>query len=358
VFNRPTLPDIVARVEADFTSRLQLPGKPLRQSVVLVLARVLAGAAHMLHGHLEYLAKQLFPDLSDDDFLVRQASLYGLAKTPPTFAHATVTLTGAVGNVISAGHVLTRADGERYTTDADAYLVDLLVNVEVTAMKAGAGPTLLPGMALTFESPVAGVNAAATVLATTADGTDQETTDALRARLLARLADPPRGGSVADYVFWAKLVSGVTRVWVSPLELGAGTIVVRFVRDNDGSIFPDAGEVAVVQAQLDAKKPAHAHVTVASPISDVISITLLRIAPNTAAIRDAVTAAVGDLVLRRATPQGGTIYLSEFQGAIAVVPGISHFRVDEFNRTGDSSDQVFALGHLPVFGTVTFGDFT
>jgi hypothetical protein len=45
---------------------------------------------------------------------------------------------------------------------------------------------------------------------------------------------------------------------VYPNELGLGTVVVRFVRDLDvGSIFPDAGEVAAVQAKLDAERPDH-----------------------------------------------------------------------------------------------------
>ena len=52
-FERPTLPDLVSRIQTDFVSRLALTGAVLRRSVVTVLARVLAGAAHMLHGHLE-----------------------------------------------------------------------------------------------------------------------------------------------------------------------------------------------------------------------------------------------------------------------------------------------------------------
>lgn len=358
-FTRPTLPEIIARVEADFVSRLPLEGAPLRRSMVRILARVVAGAAHMLHGHLDYLSRQIFPDQSDDEFLVRQASLYGIAKNPPTYAHAVVGFTGTDGTVIAAGHVLTRADGEQYTTDADATIASGTASVAVTANTAGAGPTLTAGVSLTFESPVAGVNATATVDDTgLINGSDEESTEELRTRLIARLSDPPQGGSAADYVAWAKEVAGVTRVWVSALELGPGTVVVRFVRDNDGAfIIPDAGEVAAVQAVVDERKPVHAHVTVIAPIADLLSITMLKISPNTSAIRDAVSSAVADLLLRRATPQGTTIYLSEFQAAIGAVAGISHFRVDSFNRTGDDSDQVFALGYLPTFGDITFGDF-
>jgi uncharacterized phage protein gp47/JayE len=83
-----------------------------------------------------------------------------------------------------------------------------------------------------------------------ADGSDEESTDELRARLLARLQNPPHGGNATDYEAWAKEVSGVTRAWSYPLELGAGTVTVRFVRDDDASPIPDAGEVAAVQLTL------------------------------------------------------------------------------------------------------------
>lgn len=360
-FNRPTLPALVARIEADFISRLQLRGAPLRRSMIRVLARVLAGAAHMLHGHLEYLGRQLFPDQSDDEFLIRQASLYGIAKNAPTFARAEVDFAGTNGAVIPAGSALLRSDGERYTTDADATISSGVASATVTAITAGARQTLTPAVALSFESPISGVNSTAYTAdggGFYQDGTDEESTEELRTRLLARLTNPPQGGSSADYVAWAKSVGGVTRVWVSPLELGPGTVVVRFTRDDDGGpIIPDAGEVAAVQAVLNTEKPVHAHVTVAAPISDTTGISMLRIAPNTAAIRDAVTSAVRDLILRRATPQGTTIFLSEFQAAIGAVAGLSHFRVDTFSRTGDSSDQVYTVGNLPVFGSITFGDF-
>src|SRR4051812_23787483 len=89
-FTRPTLRELVDRIQADFVSRLPLDGSPLRVSLVYVLARVIAGAAHMLYGALEWLSRQLFADTSDEAALVRQAALYGITKTPATYATATV----------------------------------------------------------------------------------------------------------------------------------------------------------------------------------------------------------------------------------------------------------------------------
>ena len=57
-------------------------------------------------------------------------------------------------------------------------------------------------------------------------------------------ADPPVApwGDNDDYVAWATEVPGVTRAWCSPNGMGAGTVVVRFVRDDDDDPIPDSGE--------------------------------------------------------------------------------------------------------------------
>ena len=49
-------------------------------------------------------------------------------------------------------------------------------------------------------------------------------------------------GDNDDYVAWATEVPGVTRAWCSPNGMGAGTVVVRFVRDDDDDPIPDSGE--------------------------------------------------------------------------------------------------------------------
>ena len=64
-----------------------------------------------------------------------------------------------------------------------------------------------------------------------AAGSDAETDESLRARVLRRIQKPPQGGAGYDYVAWALEVPGVTRAWVYPAEMGLGTVTVRFVRD-------------------------------------------------------------------------------------------------------------------------------
>lgn len=346
-FERPALSDIITRVKADFVSRLELEGAVLRRSAVAVLARVVAGAAHMLHGHLDYVSRQIFPDLSDDVNLVRQAALYGITKTAPTYATATVEFTGDDGEIIPAGSLLVRSDGAEYETDADGTIASGTVEIAVTALVAGADGTLDVGTSLSLESPISGVTSTAEVTASTADGTDQETTGALRVRLLARLADPVHGGTEADYVAWAKEVSGVTRVWVTPFELGPGTVVVRFARDNDASPIPDSGEVTAVQTALDLVKPAHASVTVHAPTDAPVDFEI-SVTPDTSAVRAAVEAELEDLLLREGEP-GGTVLLSAIRTAIGTATGVT-----DYTLTDPVADLTFTTNELPSLGTITW----
>jgi uncharacterized phage protein gp47/JayE len=342
-FARPTLTELVNRIQLDFISRLSLTGAVLRRSIVFVLARVLAGAAHMLHGHLEYLGRQLFPDQSDDLYLTRQASLFGITKLAPTYATASLTVTGT--GTIPLGTALIRADGAQYTTNG-ATTITGTGSVSVTASVAGAAGSLTVGAVLVFVSPISGITSTA-VVASKVDGNDAETTEDLRVRLLEHLAEPAHGGTEADYIAWAKLVLGVTRVWVSPLELGPGTVVVRFVRDNDPTPIPDAGKVAAVQSKIDSLKPVHATVTAIAPIDAPIAMTL-HISPDTPALRTAVTAELTNLLASTATP-GSTTLLSAIRTAIGSTSGIS-----DYTLTTPSADITHTTGQLASVGTITW----
>lgn len=348
-FERPTLPDLVTRISADIKSRLSLVSPALRRSVRYVFARVLAGAVHMLHGHLEYLARQIFADQSDDAYLMRQASLYGLSKSPATFATGPVELTGTNGTIVPAGSVLRRADGTEYETQYQVTISLGVAAVDVTAVLADAASNTEDGTVLTFESPIAGVDAEATVdTGGIAGGADQETTEALRTRLLQYLRNPPEGGAAEDYRTWALGVSGVTRAWVYPQADGAGTVTVRFMRDNDTpNGFPSAGEVTEVQDYIDERRPVTATVTVLAPVIKNWSPTIL-ITPDTPQIRAAVEGEIRDLFLRAGQP-GGTIKLWQLEDAINDVAGLTDYTV-----ASPVADLTHAAGELPYLYIVNW----
>lgn len=318
-----------------------------------VLANVWAGGVHMLHGHLEWLAGQLFADTSDREFLLRQAAVYGITPTPATFASGAVTATGTDPSPIPINSILVRDDGATYKVTVGTVLSGGTASVAVQAVDAGADGDLATGETLTFQSPLTGVDAATTVEAPgIAGGNDEESTEGTRDRLLLRLQEPPEGGNDQDYEAWALDVAGVTRVWIYRHEDGLGTVKIRFVRDGDSPIIPDAGEVAAVQAAIDAERPTTAEPTVAAPVDDPTAFTIA-VVPNTAAVQAAVQAELEDLFLRVAAPGDGAgfgeVLLSEIQTAIGVAEGLT-----DYTLTIPSADVTPAVGDLPTVGVITW----
>jgi len=348
-FDRPLLPALIDRAEADIESRLPGTDAKLRRSNLNVLARVQAGGQHGLYGYLDWIAAQVLPDTAESELLDRHASIWlTTARIPAAYAVGQAVVTGASGTVIPAGAVFQRADGAEYATDAEATVAGGTATIALTAVDAGQSGNAAAATTLSLATPISGLTATATVTAgALTGGADTESDEALRARLLARIRQAPHGGAAFDYVTWALEVAGVTRAWVSPGELGAGTVTVRFVRDDDASMIPDAAEVAAVQAYIDERRPVTAAVTVAAPIADALNFTL-QLTPDTTACRAAVEAELRDLIRREAEP-GGTILLSHIREAISLA-------ADETDHvlTVPAANVTHATGHMAVFGVITW----
>lgn len=347
-FVRPLLTQIVERVQQDFVSRLQLSAPILRRSMVGVLSRVIAGASHMLHGHLDFLAKQIFPDQAEGEYLIRWGALFGLSRTAATFAAGSVVFTGTNGTVIPAGTVVVRADGLEYETQADGTIATGEATIAVLATAAGEAGNCLEGVVLSCESPIAGVDSAVTVAAgDLSAGTDEESIEAFRARVIERMQAPPHGGNAQDYVAWAKEVAGVTRAWCYPLEEGPGTVVVRFMRDDDDDPIPSEQERQDVQAHIDAVAPVTAAVTVLAPAAVPLSLTL-HVSPDTAAVREAVSVALEDYIRRTASP-GGQIPLSQLEVTVGTADGVTDFTI-----ASPTSDVTHTTGQIATYEAPTF----
>ncbi len=346
-FARPTLTDLISRIFADFVSRLNLPGALLRRSVVWVMSRVMAGAVHMLYGHLDYIAQESMPDTAVDN-LPRWANIWGITLKQAQFASGTVLFTGTTeGATVIAGSEYKLGDVV-YITQADATIAGGVASASVKANVAGTSGNAAAGTALTAVFPVGGVSNTATVdTAGITNGSDVEKLDSLRARYLARIRQAPMGGAKVDYIEWALEVPGVTRAWCYPLYLGAGTVAVIFVRDFDTPIIPDANEVQAVQDYIDERRPVTSVFTALAPVPDALNFDIA-INPNSAAIRSAITAELTDFMEREAEP-GGTLYRSRIDEAISGADG-------EFRHVLNmpAGDVVSAAGHLRVMGTIAF----
>ena len=348
-FQRPTLTDLIERALADLSSRVVgVDGAVLRRSVLGAIARMSAGSAHEMHGHLDYLARQVIIDTADAEYLDRWANVWGVRRKAASYATGSATFLGANGSVIPNGTLLQRQDGALFQTLSDGTIAAGTATVPVRAQSAGDDGSADAGVKLTLMQPVAGVQSTATVaVGGLTGGADAESDERLRARLLARVQKPPQGGADFDYEAWALEVPGVTRAWVSPMEMGAGTVTVRFVRDDDASMIPDAGEVAAVDAYIQARRPVTAEVFTVAPIAKPLNLTI-QLNPNTPAVQAQVQAELADLLRREAKP-GATLLVSHLNEALSIAPG-------EFDHVivTPNANVTHAPGEIPTLGGITW----
>lgn len=360
-FERPTLDTLIERVQTGIKGTLNIT-TVVRRSFIGVISRVIAGMSHLMLGYLGFIARQVFPDTAEVEYLDRWASIWGVTRNEATFAQLDIDFTGTNGSVIPAGTTLQREDGTQYETDAEGTITGGTVTIQVTASESGSNGDMEVGQTVSLLSPIAGVDSEATVSAIVTDADDTESDESLRERLIDRLQLPPLGGSANDYLQWAREVTGVTRAWVLPLQSGPGTVGVSFVVDNEDPIIPIPAKVTEVQDYIDFRKPVTALVTVFAPTEAEMDLDI-SIKPNTTEVQDSITQQLEDLVLREANLAGsysgpgetydGSLLLSKIRQAVSLGVGLEDYEINTINGVAPAN-VVPSSGELITLGTITW----
>lgn len=342
---RPDLATIESRIQADIEARLPGTNPRLRRSLLRVLGRVMAGSAHGLYGYLDFISRQIIPDTASGEYLEHWAHIWGISRSAGAKATGTVTVTGEVGASVPIGAELQTQEGVAFLVTAGVTLgISESGQVTVQAKEVGADGNLASGTVLYFVTPQPGIDANAQS-GTLSGGADLDDDEALRARLLRRIQQPPQGGSAQDYLAWALEVPGVDRAWVYPNYSGLGRVGITFTVQGDNPI-PSGGKVTEVFDYIEARRPVTAEVAVFAPVATPRNFTIA-VVPNTDAVKAAVEAELRDL-MSQAAPNS-TLYLTHIHEAISRAPGeINH------TLTVPAADVVYGPTELPVFGSITW----
>ena len=235
---------------------------------------------------------------------------------------------------------------EQITIDANA-----ATPVAIRALNPGTIGNQVEGTEMALMNVPPNVDPTAFVV-TLENGTDTETDDELRARILKRIREPPMGGDESDYEQWALAVPGVTRAWAVGMEMGIGTVTVRFMMDdlradNDGFPLPD--DVATVAAYVNVKRPVTVkECYVLAPLRQPIDFHILNLVPDTPAIRAAIEVQIDSMLYALAAP-GQTIFAAWKYSAVMTAPGVY-----SFDMTNTSDDVMPDVGHLATLGDIYY----
>jgi uncharacterized phage protein gp47/JayE len=368
-FARPTRTALIQAALADLAQSLGLTAV-LRFRPEFAMGTAFAGLVNGLYGYLDWIAKQAVPATSTGEFRAAWAALKGVFPKEETYATGTGTWLGTSGFVLPTGTALSLVDGSAaYVTTADATVGDHgTVSAPITATTAGALANVAGGTALVISGSVPGVTSAGVADGPITGGAPAEDVDSdgFLTRMLLAYAEPAQGGAAGDYLDWALAVPGVTRAWVTPNGMGAGSVVVRFMMDeaqaanggfpqgSDGvaaaetRAAPATGDQLAVANAIFPVRPVTALVYAVAPSAEPIDFVISDLAENTASNRAAVEAALAKMLKDLGEP-GGTIYPNQTNAAIDAVPGVTRFTL-----VSPTAPVSVAAGALPTLGNVAF----
>lgn len=350
-FTRPDLPSLITTIRSDLLTRFK-SDVVLRRLDAEVYSRVMAAAVHTLYGYLDYLARNMLPDLADEQWLSRHGNLKQVTRKQPTTAGGYIRWEGvSAGITLPQGAEIQTDDQRQYVTTEDAKVgEDAILRAPVEALEAGTSGNLDDGTPMRLMTPVSGLSS--TGYADSVEGgTDLEDIEDWRSRIMARWYYTPQGGADSDYQIWATDVAGITRAWVFRHYAGRGTVGVMPANSDLDNPVPDATLIdAVKQYILPLAPVAGSGLFVFPPELKKIDFEIA-LAKDTTAIRDAVVKEIKSAIFRDGEP-GGKIYLSRISEAISLATNqYAHKLITPTN------DIELGAYELPVLGSITWGNY-
>lgn len=211
--------------------------EPDDASDIGIRIKVLAGEIYSTSAAVEWLKRQTFYQTASGEQLDERAAERGVARKPASGAVGVLTFSRSAPlwfpAVLPAGTVCaTSGEGAaRYVTTEDATLPanSLSLDVPARAETPGAAGNALAGTVTVLVTPSAAVESVTNSAAFTG-GTDGESDDALRARLLQRCAQPANGTNAAWYRQLALSCAGVA--CTVKAKAGHGAFAVRVLCDQ------------------------------------------------------------------------------------------------------------------------------
>jgi uncharacterized phage protein gp47/JayE len=364
-WSTPTLKDVRSLVRDSIRGSLPGADALVPNSVLRVLSDSQGALCHLTLQYIDWLALQLLPDTAETEWLDRHGDIWLVnadgttGRKLATLAQGSVSITALQPYItipIYSQLTALSASGQGqvgYETTQEIVTAPNQVGVPCTvrALDPGAAGNLNPGDTMSLVPSITNV-AGVTVLAVDG-GTDDENDDDLRIRVLERIRQPPMGGSQSDYVRWTKAVAGVTRAWCNPLEMGIGTVTVRFLMDelrasNDG--WPNDQDIATVQAYLDVMRPvAVKDFFVMAPIKQFINVYIANLVPDNDETRAAIEQSLLDMLYVNALP-GQTVFAVWKAQAI-----MNTANVISFDLTNWTDDLMPSVGCMAVLGNIVYG---
>lgn len=253
--------NILAQLEAAF-------GSSMPKSFTRVLSKVLAGVFIILYKYCGFIALQMFVSTASmQETIVNGRTVVPLVEwgrligagdpRAATKAQLLIRVTAeTIGSTLPNNTQFSFVpSGVVYMTTTSTVLDSTTTDVVVIAVSdssGGGGAGIIGNLAansvLSLANPLSGVSRSALVLSQVEAGTEAETADQYRQRVLTRFQQRPQGGAYADYKLWAEDTPGVATAYPYTSDF-PGQVKVYIESSVDADGIPTTG---LLQDALDS----------------------------------------------------------------------------------------------------------
>lgn len=315
--------------------------------------RLYASAAQIcaVYTQLEWVKKQCFPQTATGDCLDYHAEMRGLTRTAAVKAAGYIRFgvkdTREDDLEIPSGTVCMTSGMTSFKTTGDGVLAagELYCDIPAEAAEAGEAGNVSAGTVTYMSVAPVGVSAC-TNPERFSGGTNAESDDSLRERILDSYARLPNGANAAFYEKEVMSVHNVAAVKVIPRARGIGTVDI-VVSSTSG--IPSDEILEGIRAHLQDIREICVDINVLSPTEKAVDVSVELDIGNGYTLDDA------SLELKSALESyftggilGEDILLAKLGSIIFGIPGVSNYRI-----LSPENDVSTDTGELPVLGSLS-----
>lgn len=237
------------------------------QSDIMLRLSVLSGELYNSYVASEFIKRQMFVSTATGEYLDKHALSRGLFRKEAEKASGEVTFSVDIASdadiVIDKGTVVSTS-GEnvvQYMTDSAVtlYAGNTSVKAKVTAVEGGGKYNVIANTVTVLVTPPSGITAVTNEVSIHG-GTDAETDEELRERVLSSYRDISNGTNAVYYQRLAESVSGVHSASVVSKLRGEGTINVYICGKSNSPVNSEV--ITQVQTLLDENRELNVDILV------------------------------------------------------------------------------------------------
>jgi hypothetical protein len=227
----PTTQEVTDRNLSNLETALNQTSPLTEKAFLRVLAAMEALNYTELNRFAAERAKQNLAITANEDGLTILGAEYGVTRKPAVAAQLDIQAPSDPGKSVPGGSKFTGdSNSEKYTSNATGSEAGGVIDITVTADTPGIAGNLVAADTLTMDVPIVGVSNTWTVQDVAVLGTEQETIESWRRRILLEIQTVGGGGNGVDYRTWAEETAGCFRAF--PYS-GAPVVTVAGFLDGD-----------------------------------------------------------------------------------------------------------------------------